>query len=253
MRQIFLFVICIFYLSCLQAQSIKVLSYNIHHGANTAGQDRLDSMAYFIAVSGADIVALQEVDSLCKRTNNVDQAKRLAELTGMHYAFVRHMAYDGGAYGQAILSKYPISDISNHRLTLLKKDGGNDSRALLAATILVNGNPIRFACAHFALDTASRLIQAAETIEYLMARGIPVILAGDLNTTDHTEEISMLEKKFTPTDRKGIFTFSAEQPSRRIDYIFISHQHLRKIKSHQVFTDQLLSDHLPLMATVLLK
>ena len=55
-----------------------------------------------------DLVALQEVDQNTTRTLKVDQAAELARLTGLHFAYGKAMDYEGGGYGQAILSRYPI-------------------------------------------------------------------------------------------------------------------------------------------------
>src|SRR5690554_5602511 len=128
------------------AQKLKVISYNIHHGADKDEKMTLDEMGEFIKSTGADLVGLQEVDSLCNRSGNVDQMKRLSEITGMHYAFVKHFAYDGGAYGLGILSRYPLSDIRNDRITSKAVDGEKRSLALLSAKVALTGNrEIRFA------------------------------------------------------------------------------------------------------------
>lgn len=122
------------------AQSLKVLSYNIHHGADKDEINTLQEMGEFIKSSNADLVGLQEVDSICTRSGNVDQMKELAEITGMYYVFQRHFEYDGGAYGLGILSRFPITSQQNHQITSLK-NGIKKSLALLSAIIsLPDGN-----------------------------------------------------------------------------------------------------------------
>ncbi|HYH57343.1 MAG TPA: endonuclease/exonuclease/phosphatase family protein, partial [Anseongella sp.] len=181
---------------CLNAQTLDVMSYNIHHGANKEEVLTLEEMGRFIRESGADLVGLQEVDSICGRSGNADQMKVLAALTGMHYAFVRHFSYDGGAYGLGILSRYPVSDVRNDRITSLPKDGEKRSLALLSVKVsLPRGKAVRFATVHYALDQPTRLIQAAETLSYLK-EDIPVILTGDLNAEPGTREIVRLQAFF---------------------------------------------------------
>ncbi|HTL30639.1 MAG TPA: endonuclease/exonuclease/phosphatase family protein, partial [Tepidisphaeraceae bacterium] len=64
-----------------QSQKITVLTYNIHHGAGTDGKYDLQRLADVIKKSGADLVALQEVDRNTNRTKD-DQPAELARLTG---------------------------------------------------------------------------------------------------------------------------------------------------------------------------
>ena len=67
--------------------ALTVLSYNVHHGRGADNKIDLGRIAKVIKDSGADLVALQEVDKLTSRANGVDQAKELGKLTGMHAVF----------------------------------------------------------------------------------------------------------------------------------------------------------------------
>ncbi len=233
------------------AQSITVMSYNIHHGADKDEKDQLAAMGAFIKASGADIIGLQEVDSVCTRSKGVDQMKELGRITGMYYAFVRHYAYQGGAYGMGILSRYPITQVDNKRMSLLQ--GKTPSTAMISALIsLPKKKRIRFASAHFALDDSSRMVQAREAVNYLGADLYPVILTGDLNATPEAPEIQYLQSYFTGTDPRQIMTYPAPVATKKIDYILVSKKNLQRIKQHRVpVTD--LSDHLPVIAAIDIK
>lgn len=235
----------------LPAQSITVMSYNIHHGADKDEKDQLAAMGAFIKASGADIIGLQEVDSVCTRSENVDQMKELGRITGMYYAFVRHYAYQGGAYGMGILSRYPLIQVNNKRMSLLK--GKTPSTAMISALIsLPKKKRIRFASAHFALDDSSRMVQAREAVNYLGTDPYPVILTGDLNAIPGSPEIQYLQSYFTGTDPEQIMTYPAPAANKKIDYILVRKKNLRRIKQHQVpITD--LSDHLPVIAAIEVK
>lgn len=235
----------------LTAQTITVMSYNIHHGADKNEKDQLTAMGGFIKASGADIIGLQEVDSVCTRTNGVDQMKELGRITGMYYAFVRHYAYQGGAYGMGILSRYPITEVDNKRMSLLKSK--TTSTAMISAIINVaRKKKVRFASAHFALDDSSRMVQAHEAVNYLGADLHPVILTGDLNATPEAPEIQYLQSYFIGTDRKQIMTYPAPVATKKIDYIFIRKKNLVNVKKHAVPVNSL-SDHLPVIAAIKLK
>ena len=161
----------------LMAQKIKVMSYNIHHGRNGQGDVDLERIAEVIENSGADLIGLQEVDSVCNRSGNVNQMKALAGLTGMHYTFRKHFDYDGGSYGLGILSRYPIVNVYDHRISSYPKDSEN-SLTLLATDIKVGTTKtVHFATVHFDYrkDPGIRLRQSAETIDYLRNVASPVI------------------------------------------------------------------------------
>lgn len=236
------------------AQKVQVMSYNIHHGANKQEVNTLREIGIFIKASGADLVGLQEVDSMCNRSKNEDQMKVLAEITGMHYAFVRHFAYDGGAYGLGILSKYPISDLKNDRITSLQKDQEKKSLALLSAKVALPGRKeLIFSTVHFALDQPTRITQSLEAITYLK-RGLPVILTGDLNAEPGQQEILQLEEGHANIGLEGanVLTYPDEKAVKRIDYIFVSKKNLKKVISSEVKSGIHHSDHLPLTAEVAL-
>lgn len=248
-RFIFFLFLCAFVVNAASAQTIKVMSYNIHHGADKDELNTLELMGKYIKRSGADIIGLQEVDSMCNRSGKVDQMKRLAEITGMHYAFVRHFAYDGGAYGLGILSKFPISDVKNNRVTILPQDPKKPSLAFLTAEIMLPGKrPLLFGTAHFSLNTASRLVQSDEVLA-VMKKDLPAILTGDLNANPGTDEVGKLEGFFKETGRNQDFTFPTGKAVKKIDYIMVSKKDLKKVIRSVVHDDIHLSDHLPMVST----
>lgn len=249
--------ICLFSLFLIasplaNAQSLKVISYNIHHGADKNEENTLKEIGEYIRDSNADLVGLQEVDSLCNRSGRVDQMKKLAEITGMHYAFLRHFEYDGGSYGLGILSKHPIVSQRNGKITSIK-NGEKKSLALLSTRIFLEGNKeVEFATVHFALDQPTRLIQASEVLEFLNS-DVPVILTGDFNAEPSTEEINMISGSVQMADKKLGNTFPDTDPVKKIDYIWLSRDNLQKISRVSIPLEIQSSDHLPLEAEVTLK
>ena len=242
--------------SAIQAQELTVMSYNIHHGRNQLGQIDLDSIAAVIKASGAEIVGLQEVDSVVRRSGNVDQMKVLAALTGMHYTFRKHFDYGGGAYGLGILSKYPVSKTYEHRITSFTENPEEEKTLVfLAADVLTGTDTIYFATVHFDYrrDPAVRMKQSGEVLDITRNINYPVILTGDLNAEPEKKEISQLSDVFADTDHTGKFTFPSELPVKKIDYILVSKPHLQKVISHHVINESHASDHRPVLSTVVLK
>jgi endonuclease/exonuclease/phosphatase family metal-dependent hydrolase len=236
----------------LQAQAIKVMTYNIHHGTDRHEVNTLKEIGWFIKSTGADLVGLQEVDSMCSRSGKEDQMKTLAEITGMHYAFVRHFAYDGGAYGLGILSKFPVANIKNDRISALGKDGEKKTLALLSADVAVSRKrKILFSTVHFALDQPTRITQSDEVLGYLKSE-LPVIITGDLNAEPVQKEILKLEQSYASIDGAGqkSLTFPDHGAVKKIDYVFVKKTVLKRTVNSLVLPEVHLSDHLPLLVEV---
>ena len=229
---------------------LTIMTYNIHHGKDVDGLDQLTKIAEVIRQSGADIVGLQEVDSVCLRSGRTDQAKKLAELTGMYHAFVRHIAYEGGAYGMALLSKYPIRSIKNHRLPIASDIPG-ETRAFLTAEIKISKQKKWLTgVAHLDYrDANSRKKQAEQIISIFEQSALPGILVGDLNAMPTQDEIAPVLFSFQDTQPDDSFTFPATQPARKIDYILIRQSHPVRVLKREVIPVSY-SDHLPVITTI---
>lgn len=93
--------------------SFNICSAHFREGHYT--EDNLRRLADCINRSFADAVCLQEVDRGAARSEQVDMPARLAEMTELkcHY-FIKIRDFQGGEYGTAILSRYPI--LSSHTI-----------------------------------------------------------------------------------------------------------------------------------------
>ena len=87
--------------------SFNICSAHFRDGVYT--EENLAGIAHCIHQSGADVVCLQEVDRGAARSNQVDMPARLADMTALkHHYFIKIRDFQGGEYGTAILSRYPI-------------------------------------------------------------------------------------------------------------------------------------------------
>src|SRR6267143_4106500 len=89
-------------------KTFRVMTYNIHHGEGLDGKVDLLRIADLIKHESADIVALQEVDKGVERTPRRDFPDELAALTGMTCVFSNNYSYQGGEYGNAVLTRFPV-------------------------------------------------------------------------------------------------------------------------------------------------
>ena len=90
----------------LPVDTVRILTFNICHGATMKGDFDLDLIAGVIKDVDPDLAALQEVDFMTRRAKSYDLATELGWRARMASLFGRAMHYDGGEYGEGILSRY---------------------------------------------------------------------------------------------------------------------------------------------------
>jgi len=233
---------------------LRVMTYNIHHAEGLDGKVDLQRIANVIRQSNADAVALQEVDKNTKRTGGINMPAELARLTGMNVVFGANLDnYQGGQYGNAILSRFPIESHKNHRLKQVRK---GEQRGVLMATLKVNQGQLLFTCTHLdhVQDQAERLFSETQFADIFAGyASLPTIFCGDFNDTPDSELYKRLSKKWTDTwsisGNGNGYTMSSANPKRRIDYIWLSGKKNFKIRWMDVpKTDA--SDHLPLVTEI---
>ncbi len=228
---------------------LKVMTYNIHHANPPAKPDYIDihAIAKVINDSGADAVALQELDVNNMRSGkNMNQAEELATLTGMHHFFAKGIDFQGGEYGVAILSKYPIVGARRYALPIIEGSGG-EPRALAVATLLLDGGEkVTFACTHLDLVEENRLLQADFIIKKLgKKRKMPVIFCGDLNAEPGSAVMDRFLTHFSRSIPDGP-TYPQVNPSQRLDYILYRPKDSLTVTKPKIINETYASDHLPL-------
>ena len=149
--------------------TLTLLSYNIHSGVGVDGVLDLGRIVDVIVASGADLVALQEVDRHRRAQSRFeDQPGVLAERLGLHLAYAANLdeepARPGARraqYGTALLSRRPLEGVTN---TLLPCFPGSEQRGLLEATVMSEGRPLRVLGTHLQWDSETERTRQAEAI-----------------------------------------------------------------------------------------
>jgi endonuclease/exonuclease/phosphatase family metal-dependent hydrolase len=102
---------------CQQRRSpvLRILQFNIHAAISGAGVVHVSQIAAEIEAVQPDLVSLNEVDSHTLRTR-LDEPAYLAEATGLHVVYGPNLIYDGGPFGNAILTRFPVVESHNLRL-----------------------------------------------------------------------------------------------------------------------------------------
>jgi endonuclease/exonuclease/phosphatase family metal-dependent hydrolase len=221
---------------------LRVLTYNIHHGEGMDGKFDYERLARIIRSVTPDVVALQEVDKKTERADGIDQAAHLAALTGMEYAYGRAMYYSGGEYGEAILSRFPLSEPKGHPLPFT---AGKEPRGMLVATVHPdNGIPVfLFANTHLCHISEELRTDQATHINALLPRDgtLPVILTGDLNARKGSATMdTLLQERW----------IDATKAISKIDYILLRPQDPWTIIEIKNIDEKVASDHLPVLAVL---
>ena len=246
----------------------KVMTYNIHAGIGLDGHYNLSRIADEIRASRADIIALQEVDvHWDSRSNYDDMINELAKELNMFYFFAPIYDFDPlleneprRQYGVGVLSKFPILKAKNHSITRLSTQDPNPLPALapgfLEVLLNVKGAKLSFYVTHldFRPDPTVRQMQVADMLQIISSSKNAKLLAGDMNASPNAPELSPLFSRFkdawSTTNPEPGYTFPADNPINRIDYILTSPQ--INVKQTNVLST-LASDHLPVLADITIK
>jgi endonuclease/exonuclease/phosphatase family metal-dependent hydrolase len=223
---------------------LVIATYNIH---GAVGSDRLYSperIASVLREIGADVVALQEVPLGGSREPSVLPA--LCEATG--YCAAEGPTYDEPhrRYGNAVLSRYPISATRSIDLSF----GIRERRGALDADLDCHGHPLRVVATHLGLRPAERRMQVNRLLQVFDTDQMAVILLGDINEWFMWGRalralISHFEAVPAPK------TFHSRWPVFALDRIWIRPRHrLVRVKVHATRLARKASDHLPLIAHI---
>ena len=222
-----------------------MLCWNLHHGEGADGKIDLARIAKVITDTKPDLVALQEVDRNCRRSGKVDQTAELSKLTGMKGVFGKAMPYEGGEYGQAILSRFPVLTHQVHPLP-----GNAEPRIAFEATIASAPNrTIRFISVHLGLEENERIAQTTAIEKQFRDLTGAAILCGDFNATSGSPPMRILQPAWQeiPGGEK-LLTEPADQPKVGIDHFLT--RNLARGGSVEVLPEAVASDHRPILAVL---
>ncbi len=216
-------------------------------------------IAEVIAAENPDVVALQELDVLRRRTKTVDQAHRLAELLKMKFHFHPAMAVEEELYGDAILTALPERRIKAQGLPLYRRVPGLEPRGALWVEVMVGDTPVQIINTHLGLIPQEQKRQAAALLgEAWMtsdAWTAPGVLLGDFNASPYSATYRMLHAALrdaqTPSGtwlRPATATFPSSFPFMRIDHVFLTKGlETLAVRSPYDSRARVASDHLPLV------
>lgn len=213
---------------------IKVLSYNIHKGFSISNRHFvLEKIRQAIVAVHADLVFLQEVVGNHKvHSQKIEswpensQFEFLAGSVWPYFAYGKNATYDAGHHGNAILSKYPISQWENLNISTNRLE----QRGLLHCVLKVpnQNRALHTISLHLDLLKRGRLVQIeklCQRIEKSVPHDACLIICGDFN--DWREDVSHIlmhrldvqEAHYDIHDHHAR-TFPAIMPLLKLDRIY---------------------------------
>ncbi len=246
--------------------SIRIATWNVWWRFGN-WQSRHPAIARTLASLDADVITLQEVWCRVDGPDAPDapvvvdesdapappdsQPADMARALGLpHHRYAWQNAHDGMAFGNAILTRLPI--LATHVMPLPSGGSTDEGRTALAVEVQpVAGSPVLVATTHLNFlwhHSAQRQVQTAAIGRWLAdirTGDQPVVLTGDLNAVDTSDEVRQLTGKAAipdgalgfhdawevAGDGAGITwsrdnTHAVEPPlegSKRIDYVLTSY------------------------------
>ncbi len=229
---------------------VRVLTFNIYHGETMKGDFDLDLISNVIMSVNPDLVALQEVDFNTERAKNMDLPTELGIRTGLTPLFGKAMEFDGGEYGEGILSKYSFFSTKNHAL---KAQMDKEPRSALEVNIVIqSGDSIRFVGTHLdhTEDGTDRINQAKQLNDLFTKDSIPSILVGDLNAEPESNTMSIFYKEWGKSFSENTPTWPSVNPTRKIDYILFRPVNRWRVLETKVIINEIASDHCAVLSVL---
>lgn len=235
---------------------VAIATYNVRRCLGIDRRLSPERIAAVIADSGADIVALQEIDVGRLRSEGVDQARVIAEQLGFDSHFHPALRVSDEQYGDAVLTRRPSRVVKFGLLPRLSSIWPLEPRGAIWIEADVDGACVQVINTHFGLGRRERRIQAAALLgsDWSGRCSTPLIVAGDLNSLPGGQVYRSFAARMLDAHAEGARgrpapTFPSRRPLLRIDHIFVSHD--IKVAGASVLRSplaELASDHLPLVA-----
>lgn len=209
----------------------SVMTYNVHSCIGGDGIAAPERIADIIALYGADIICLQELDSGLLRSGRENQARSIADRLNMDFHFHPSLRVEEGEYGNAVLTRFPSRVVKAAPLPMLPGRTYQEQRGALWVRVELQGITVQVITTHLGLNHTERLAQSEALLgpDWLHDPSCrpPIVLCGDLNTVPllgfvfrRFAAVLSDSCKGTPWGRGR--TWPSRFPFMRLDHVFLS-------------------------------
>ena len=236
---------------------VRVATYNVHKCRGLDSRVRPGRIVEVLREVDADIIALQEVVSIDKGSPEKHQARFIAEELKLAYCVGETRQHRGGAYGNVILSRFPLVSTSSYDLSVV----GRERRGCLRADVQLNGSGLLHVFnVHLGTAYLERRHQARKLIDQAILKNTELdgarIMLGDFNEWTRGLTTRLLSAHLKSADIRNHLqrskTYPGVMPMLHLDHIYFEDSlEMESLNLHRSRRALVASDHLPLYADFL--
>ena len=233
------------------APTLRIATYNIHRCRGLDGRTRPDRIAAVLRAVDADIVALQEV--VGSGPGGGGHAEALGAALGMGWVMAAARPLRGHQFGNAVLSRLPITHHLEHDLSWKTCE----PRRMQRVDIAVDGHTLHVFNVHLGTAILERRHQAQRLTSIVLDRHVmgPKLVLGDFNEWMRGLATALLSEKLNSVDLRNFLqrrrTYPGLFPVLHLDHIYYTGRlEIVRIELPRTRLSLVASDHLPLVADV---
>ena len=231
--------------------ALRIATYNIHRSRGLDGRTRPERIAAVLSDIDADIIALQEVIGSGPRGGS--HAEAIGAALGMGWVMAPARLLRGHHFGNAVLSRFPITQHLGHDLSWKTCE----PRRLQRVDVTVNGAALHVYNVHLGTAILERRHQAQRLASIVSDRHVvgPKLVIGDFNEWMKGLATTLLSARLRSVDLKDFLprrrTYPGLFPLLHLDHIYYAGRvEVVAVELPRTRLALVASDHLPLVADV---
>lgn len=229
---------------------LRIATYNIHKAKGMDRRTSVERIGRVLEEVDADIIGLQEA--------MVDQAQELGDRLGYAVSMGEARKHNGAGYGNATLSRRQPKRAIHMHVSV----PGREERCVLRTDVTYDRHTLHVFNAHLGTGFFERRKQGQRLFEDDILRAVdidgPRVVMGDFNEWTRGLVTRLLRSEFQDAGIRRhlprMRTYPMALPLLSLDHIYLDpHLEVKHAYFHISMLSLLASDHLPLVADVMLR